>query len=405
MSENSDIKLSGPATGVRGALPDEELQLQQVRLIPNDETEVESRSQVCLQRVFEFPHANRLDRMSPIFAANMFGVGTIPMAKALEKENMLVALDKHLDVESVVTFLQEHEGRTAIPSVGFGEEDEKRAKQIFEQTGRNAPSMIVIDVPNGHMKKMVDTVRHYRKEFPGIALVAGNVATGSMAKKLVEAGADIIKVGIGPGSACTTKLVAGTHRPQFSAVRDVAQNVHDMGAYVIADGGVRTAGDVAVALAAGADFVMIGGAFAAHNESGEPIYKDENGNEFQEFMGSSSAAYMKRTKGDVAHYRAAEGELQWIPHKGSILQPGAILSEIKGGVRSAASYVGAASLADLSKMARATYRGNEGGLKMVKAEMGINGSGGAAKPSKIISGRENPITGQEPREDLIPNAS
>ena len=392
--------MDGPAKGVKGAWPFEELQLQQVRLLPNDNSTINSRSEIDLVRNFNLRHAGRSLACTPLIAANMFGTGTIPMAEELAKHKMLVAFEKHLPAREAASFLIRHRGQTGMPSLGFREKDEQNLTEIFNITRANAPRAIVIDVPNGHMVKMLETVARYRSDWPEVAIIAGNVATGSMAAKLVMAGADIVKVGIGPGSACTTKMIAGTHRPQFAAVRECAEVVHTLGGHVVADGGVKTAGDAAIALAAGADFVMIGGAFAAHDESGQPIYKDDKGREWQEFMGSSSAAYMTRTQGEVAHYRAAEGELQWIPHKGSITAPGAIIQELLGGLRSAFSYAGARSPEEFSNMARATYSGEEGGLQLVKAQIDSSG-GGKGQPSRIVGGRPNPITGAMPRMELI----
>jgi GMP reductase len=390
----------GPSTGVSGAKHDEELQLQNIRLLPNDETEIESRSKVSLRRKFDFPNAKISMEFLPIFAANMFGVGTIEMAKALKNNDMIVAFDKHLPVESIVAFLCENEGKTGIPTVGFSHQDSERLGTIFEQAGRHAPRMIIIDVPNGHMRKMLETIRNYRVKYPNTVIVAGNVATGSMAAKLIKAGADMVKVGIGPGSACTTKLIAGTHRPQAAAARECAVAVHKLGGYALVDGGTRTAGDVAIALALGGDAVMIGGAFAAHTESGQPIYTDREGKQWQEFMGSSSRAYMTRTAGEIAHYRAGEGELQWLPHKGSIIGDGAIINKIEGGLRSAFSYAGASSIGEFCAMARRTYRRQSGGLRLVKADLAVPSNKGIGNPH-IISGETNPLSGLAPIQELI----
>lgn len=390
----------GPAKGIRGAAPYEELHIQQVRLLPSDESEVESRRAVNLIRSFHFKNAGVSTSFLPVMASNMFGVGTTTMAQALHKHQMLVAMEKHVKPNDVAQFLRTHEGNTAIPTVGFAEADGRNLRAIFEAAGKYRPNMIIIDVPNGHMRKELDTIELYRREYPGVVIMAGNVATGTMARKIIQAGADVVKVGIGPGSACTTKMVAGAHRPQGGAIRECAEAVHSLGAYIIGDGGVKTAGDVAIAMALGADIVMIGGAFGAHDESGQPIYMDEKGQEWQEFMGSSSAAYMLRTQGEVAHYRAPEGELQWILHKGSILAPGAILQEIMGGMRSAFSYAGASNIVEFSTMARRTYEGKDGGLLLVKADMG-GSSGSKVTPFRIVKGRANPITGMQPRLELI----
>lgn len=390
----------GPAKGVRGAWPFEELQLQQVRQMPIDESLINSRREVNLVREFHFPWAKKSLKSVPIIAANMFGVGVIPMAEVFDKHKMLVAMEKHINPAEVGAFLQRHKGHTAIPTVGFTINDGQNLKAIFEAAGEHKPRSIIIDVPNGHMQKMLDTIEAYRREYPNTVIMAGNVATGSMARKIIQAGADVVKVGIGPGSACTTKMIAGTHRPQFAAVRECAEAVHELRGYIIADGGVKTAGDIEIAYAGGGDFVMIGGAFGAHDESGEPIYVDEKGNKWMEFMGSSSAAYMNRTQGEVAHYRAPEGELQWIPYKGSIEAEGAIIQEALGGLRSALSYAASDSVGELARKARNTYLGKDDCLILVKAEIDIS-SGSKGRPSRIVRGENNPITGKEPRLELI----
>lgn len=298
----------------------------------------------------------------------MTGTGNLRMAEAFIEHNMLVALEKFTPPEEIISFYRKHTAavHTAIPTIGLKGEDEQRLSQIFAGTTYRPPSMIVIDVPNGHMRKMVEAVKYYRAKYPETVIVAGNVATGSMARKLVEAGADVVKVGIGPGSACTTKRIAGVHRPQFAAVRECAVVAHSLGAYVICDGGIVESGDAIVAFAAGADFIMIGGMYAAHDQSGNAIYMDENGVLWQKFMGSSSAEYQAKTNGGMETYKASEGAVKWVRHKGDIMRT---VENLLGGIRSGASYAGASDLGVLAEMARKTYQGKSGGVRLVKAEI------------------------------------
>ena len=191
---------------------------------------------------------------------------------------------------------------------------------------------------------IIDLVKKIRSKFDN-PLIAGNVVTGEMTEALILAGADIVKIGIGPGSVCTTRTVTGVGYPQLSAIIECADAAHGLRGHVISDGGCSKPGDVAKAFGAGADFVMLGGMFAGHEESGgELIEKD--GKKYKQFYGMSSDTAMERYYGDIKNYRASEGETIALEYKGPIDKT---IQQILGGLRSAATYVGAKDIKNLPK--------------------------------------------------------
>jgi len=206
--------------------------------------------------------------------------------------------------------------------------------------------LICIDVANGYREIFLDFVKRVRKEFPSTIIIAGNVATREMTEALILAGADIVKVGIGPGSVCTTRKVAGVGYPQLSAIAECADAAHGLAGHVMADGGCSSPGDVAKAFAAGADFVMLGGMFAGHDESGGELVTADNGKQYKSFYGMSSAKAMETHYGEVAKHRAPEGKEVRVPYRGPLE---VTVQAILGGVRSACSYVGARRIKDLPK--------------------------------------------------------
>jgi len=204
---------------------------------------------------------------------------------------------------------------------------------------------ICIDVANGYSEHFVDFVKGIRDQYPDKVIIAGNVVTGEMVEELLLAGADIIKVGIGPGSVCTTRIKTGVGYPQLSAIIECADAAHGLGGQIISDGGCATPGDVAKAFGAGADFVMLGGMFAGHDESGGELI-EEGENKFKQFYGMSSETAMNKHSGGVANYRASEGKTVKVPYRGSIENT---LKDILGGIRSTCTYVGAVRLKELTK--------------------------------------------------------
>ena len=204
---------------------------------------------------------------------------------------------------------------------------------------------ICIDVANGYHEAFVSFVKKVRSAYPELVIMAGNVVTGDMTEELILSGADIVKVGIGPGSVCTTRKMTGVGYPQLSAIIECADAAHGLGGRICADGGCTVPGDIAKAFGGGADFVMLGGMLAGHDESGGETVTTDQGT-FKRFYGMSSADAMDKYSGGVARYRAAEGKTVLLPARGPV---DATVRDILGGVRSACTYVGARELKELTK--------------------------------------------------------
>jgi GMP reductase len=241
--------------------------------------------------------------------------------------------------------------------MGITKADEEKFKRVVDAAG-DAVGYVCIDVANGYHENFGTFVTRIRSAYPRLVIMAGNVVTGEMTEELILSGADIVKVGIGPGSVCTTRKMTGVGYPQLSAVIECADAAHGLSGLICADGGCSTPGDVAKAFGGGADFVMLGGMFAGHDESGgERVERD--GATYQRFYGMSSKAAMERYAGGVAEYRAAEGKEVLVPYRGPVANTA---QEILGGVRSACTYVGARRLKELSKrttFVRVTQQLNE----------------------------------------------
>lgn len=304
-----------------------------------------SRSDVDIQREMTFKWSGKTFKGVPIIAANMDGVGTLAMAKSfLESEHGLTsALHKHYSIEELQKFYTENGHESVWYSIGMVKADEEKLEEFVKAGGK--PDKICIDVANGYSEHFVDYVKRMREKMPDVTIMAGNVVTGEMVEELILAGVDVVKVGIGPGSVCTTRKMTGVGYPQLSATIECADAAHGLGGLICADGGCTMPGDIAKAFGAGADFVMLGGMLAGHDESEQKIVKDK-GEKFLEFYGMSSDTAMKKHKGGVAEYRASEGKTVRIPYRGSVNQS---LQDILGGVRSTCTYVGARRLKDLPK--------------------------------------------------------
>jgi GMP reductase len=224
--------------------------------------------------------------------------------------------------------------------------------------GAGAIRYVCVDVANGYTESFVRFVKKLRDRHPDLVIMAGNVVTGEMTEELILSGADIVKVGIGPGSVCTTRKITGVGYPQLSAIIECADAAHGLEGHICADGGCQSVGDVAKAFGGGADFVMLGGMFAGHEESGGDVV-ERDGRKFRRFYGMSSKAAMDRYAGGVAKYRAAEGREVLVPFRGPVADT---VQEILGGVRSACTYVGARRLRELSKrttFVRVAQQGND----------------------------------------------
>ena len=321
-----------------------------------------SRKEVDLRRKYKFRNSGNTWWGIPIMAANMDGVGTFNMAYELSRSKMFTCITKQNTPKDWYNQFGQIDTDHLAVSVGTNLEDYEKAKEIITTCNLN---WVCIDIANGYSEHFVDFVRKVRGDYPKLNIIAGNVVTADMTQELILAGADIVKVGIGPGSVCTTRTQTGVGYPQLSAVIECADAAHGLGGHIIADGGCTCPGDVAKAFAAGADFVMLGGMLAGHDEGGGEViikrYKtgEYNGSIVGEtygavyedkslvrFYGMSSATAMDKHSGGVADYRSSEGRTVEIPYKGSVKST---VSDLLGGLRSTCTYVGAESLKQLSK--------------------------------------------------------
>ncbi|MBN9311756.1 MAG: GMP reductase [Chryseobacterium sp. 39-10] len=307
---------------------------------------LKSRSQVSLERTFTFCNSGKKWSGVPIIAANMDTVGTFEMAEELSKEKIITAVHKHYTIEQWDSFLEKQPDSIyeyLALSTGTGKADEEKISAIIEKHPKI--QFLCIDVANGYSEYFVEFVAKARKKFPDKTIFAGNVVTGEMVEELILAGADVIKVGIGPGSVCTTRVKTGVGYPQLSAIIECADAAHGLGGHIIGDGGCKVPGDVAKAFGGGADFVMLGGMLAGHDESGGEMI-EENGKKYRLFYGMSSQTAMDKHAGGVAEYRASEGKTVKVAYKGAVSET---LKDILGGIRSTCTYVGASQLRELSK--------------------------------------------------------
>ena len=326
---------------------DPKLNFEDVLLQPKRST-LSSRKDVDMTRNFTFRNSGKQMNFLPIFASNMDGVGTFSMAKAMQEHKMMTVITKTTGIE---------EWRKAV---GNG----VRLQSVSVCTGTNvmwdpeAPDwktmqevltsfpdikMITVDVANAYHQNMVDFIKKVRDKYPEKIIVAGNVVTPEMTEELIINGADVVKIGIGPGSVCTTRTMTGVGVPQFSAIVDCSDAANGVGGHIMADGGCVHPGDIAKAFGGGAHMVMIGGMLAGHDESEQEVVDGR-----VEFYGMSSdrarEVHGKRKDG----YRGNEGRLISLPYRGPVANT---LEDIVGGVRSACTYIGARRLKDMAKCA------------------------------------------------------
>jgi len=305
---------------------------------------LKTRADVSLEREFKFKHTQTTWHGVPIIAANMDHTGTFEMAEALAEHQLLSAMDKFHTADKWKKFATEKSKalKSCFISSGISDKDATKLDQIMKFA--KVP-FICLDVANGYTERFVSFLENVREKHPKAVIMAGNVVTGEMVEELILSGADIVKIGIGPGSVCTTREKTGVGYPQLSAIIECADAAHGLGGLVCADGGCVTPGDVAKAFAAGADFVMLGGMFAGHDEClGEVI--EEDGKKYKRFYGMSSTEAMERHHGTVADYRSSEGRSVNVPYRGPVKNT---IQDILGGIRSTCTYVGAHRLKELSK--------------------------------------------------------
>ena len=305
---------------------------------------LKSRKEVDLIRKYQFRHSKLIWQGIPIIASNMDGVGEIKVAKKLASYKLLTALTKQHELKDIKNIISIKKFHNSIAlSCGTGRASYERLNKIIAKYPHF--QFICIDVANGYSENFSHFVSEVRKKYPKKTIIAGNVVTADMTQELVLSGADIVKVGIGPGSVCTTRTQTGVGYPQLSAVIECADAAHGLGAHIIADGGCTCPGDVAKAFGGGSDFVMLGGLFAGHKEGGGKII-NENGKNFVEFYGSSSEEANAKHYGGLANYRSSEGKKVKIQFRGYLDDT---VKDILGGLRSSCTYVGASTLKQLSK--------------------------------------------------------
>ena len=311
-----------------------------------------SRFDVEMERTYTFYHSQNEWTGVPIIASNMDTTGTFEMHEALCKHKMITCVARHYNKNDnywskYATYKHEKLYEHICAMSGISEEELIELIRI----AKSFPvSFIGLDVANGYTINFVDAVKRLRNELPNATIIAGNVVTGDMTTELILAGADIIKVGVGPGSVCTTRIKTGIGYPQLSAVIECADAAHGVGGHIIADGGGNSSGDIVKAFAAGADFVMIGGMLAGHDEcDGELVFKDDVEDPVgMKFYGMASNTAMERHGHPNREYRGEEGKTVTVPYRGKVKFT---VLDILGGIRSACTYVGAKRLKDLTKCA------------------------------------------------------
>jgi GMP reductase len=326
---------------------DIKLNFEDVLMEPKRST-LSSRRDVDMTRKFTFRNSGKVMNFTPIFASNMDGVGTFSMAKVLQEYKMMTVITKSTTVEqwreAVGTGL-----RLQSVSVCTGTnkmwDPEAADYKNMQDVLRSFPDvkMITVDVANAYHQNFVEFIKQVRDDYPDKVIVAGNVVTPEMVEELIINGADMVKIGIGPGSVCTTRTMTGVGVPQFSAILECADAANGVDGHIMADGGCVWPGDIAKAFGGGAHAVMIGGMLAGHDES-EQEPKDGK----IEFYGMSSdrarSKHGKRKDG----YRGNEGRWISLPYRGAVANT---VEDILGGVRSAATYIGARRLKDMPKCA------------------------------------------------------
>mmetsp|Transcript_20215 Transcript_20215/g.56032 ORF Transcript_20215/g.56032 Transcript_20215/m.56032 type:complete len:373 (+) Transcript_20215:61-1179(+) len=316
-------------------------------LIRPKRSSLSSRAQVNIERSFTFVNSKQTFSGVPIIAANMDTIGTFEVAQVLAKRKCMTAVHKHYSVDEWKTWASTPAGKDTLPyvavSTGILDRDMEKLDHILKAVPE--AKMICIDVANGYSQAFVACIRGVRTRYPSITIMAGNVVTQEMTEELILSGADIVKVGIGPGSVCTTRKQTGVGYPQLSSVLECADAAHGLGGCIVSDGGCTCPGDVAKAFGAGADLVMLGGMLAGHDECAGEIV-EQGGDYFKVFYGMSSDTAMQKHAGGVAEYRSSEGKTVKVPYRGPIDET---IRDLQGGVRSACTYVGAATLRELPK--------------------------------------------------------
>jgi len=328
-------------------LDDIKLDFADVLLLPK-RSQYSSRSEVSLERSIKFKYSPYTWSGVPIMVSNMDTTGTIEMARALQQQKVLTCLHKYYTATDL--FEANLDKNYYAVSTGINDSDLHNLAEIVDKVD---PKIICVDVANGYMSRFIEKCREIREKYPEKIIIAGNVCTSEGVLELVMNGkVDIVKVGIGSGSCCTTRKQTGIGMPQLSAVIECADTAHGLDAHIISDGGLQVVGDFAKAYGGGADFVMSGSMFAGHDESGgdlvEEISEAGTAKLYKIFYGMSSSTAMNKYSGGVAKYRTSEGKTVKIAHRGPVETT---ILDIQGGIRSCMTYLGAKKIKDIPKCA------------------------------------------------------
>lgn len=322
----------------------EKLDFNHVLIRPKRST-INSRSQVNLERDFHFKYSSKKWRGIPIIAANMDTTGTFGVYEVLKNHSMITAMNKFYTLEDYLQYKQNHEldPRYFMVSTGIHNHDLEKLNNILSHIDCD---WICIDIANGYIESLITFCKTVRQLYPDKIIIAGNVVTREIVEELILNGCvDIVKVGIGPGSACTTRIKTGIGMPQLSAVLECADAAHGVDGHIISDGGITCPGDMAKAFGAGADFVMMGGQFAGHDQNPGDVI-EENGKSYKMFYGMSSDKAQQTYYGKMNQYRSSEGRVMKIPYKGDL---NTTILDYLGGIRSTCTYINARTIKQMAK--------------------------------------------------------
>lgn len=320
------------------------LYFKNVLIVPKNST-FSSRSEINLVSTFHFKYGQKWTGI-PLMVANMDTTGTFEMAHSLAKYKILTVLHKHYTSKQIIDWIHTHPHCTEYISLSTGT-NKKDLDKIYNII-HNVPTIkwICLDIANGYCSHFLDIVKYLRRTYPDKILIAGNVVTPNRTKEIIEAGADLVKAGIGGGSVCITRNKTGIGYPQLSVcLENNKKQIYESHPCLISDGGCKEPSDIAKAIAGGADFVMIGGMFSGHQESGGDFI-EENGKKYKLFYGMSSDTAMKKHHGGVAKYRASEGKTIKVEYKGPVENT---VLDILGGLRSTCTYTNSANLTELEQ--------------------------------------------------------
>jgi len=326
----------------------EALTFDDVLLLPKYSDILPSKTNITLQLT------KKISLKAPFLTSAMDTVTESKMAMGIANEGGLGIIHRNLDIKKQSFEVKKVKSKKLVvgAAIGTNLEDLDRARSLIS----NGVDLIVIDTAHGHSKKVLQTLLKIKKITKNIPICVGNIATGEAARKLYNCGADIIKVGIGPGSICTTRMVAGIGVPQISAIMEVKKALNKKNIKIISDGGIKFSGDIAKALAAGADAIMMGSIFAGTDESPGKKFKF-NGRFYKQYRGMGSIGamsagsanrYFQKNYKDKSKF-VAEGVEGRVEYKGKVSK---IIYQLKGGLRSSMGYIGAKNLKEINKKAK-----------------------------------------------------